>query len=103
MTEEEFRTGKKSQPRSEYARTNDLRVEIKKSIDEAPNYNTNGEGFNFATFDAAIIVRKGTEEGRDTVDLQFTDANGKKHVAMITGRIIQQIASLINVHELGQA
>lgn len=103
MTEEEFRTGKKPELQKQIARTNDLHVEIKPSFDDAPNYNTDGQGFNFATLDKALIIRKGTVEGRDTIDLQFTDAAGKKHVAMITGRLIQQLASMINVHEWPQA
>lgn len=82
------------------ARANILSMEFKASPAEAPDYNTNGEGFKAANILKAIIVKKGTVEGNDTVDLQFEDEAGQKYVAMLTGRLIKSLAAAINTHEL---
>ena len=70
-------------------------IKICDTVEDAPNYNTNGEGFEKATFVQAIVVRNGTEEGQDTVDLQFIDENGHKFIAMTTANIIKTLAGVI--------
>jgi len=44
-----------------------------------------------ATLEEAVIVRKGTQAGNSTVDLIFTDADGNKYVAMITGNLLKAL------------
>lgn len=83
--------------------TNNIEINIKDSPAEAPNYKTGangGEGFKGAILEKAIIVRKGTAEGNDTIDLQFVAEDGTKFVAMVTARILKSITVMTNVfHE----
>jgi hypothetical protein len=80
--------------------TNTLPIEIKDSIEEAPDYKTNGEGFEAAEIIKAIVVRRGTVEGNDTVDIQFQDLKGNKFIAMTTGALIKMLAAAINIHKV---
>lgn len=77
-----------------------LKIEIKDSYKEAPNYNTGengGEGFKGAKLTKAIVVRKGMESGLDTVDLHFEDENGQKFIALVSGNIIKMLAATVNI------
>ncbi len=83
--------------------TNNVDIQIKNTVAEAPDYKqglNGGEGFGGASLERAIIVRNGTVGGNDTVDLQFVAADGKKYVAMVTARILRSIVLCTNVaHE----
>lgn len=75
--------------------TNDINIRIFPSPAEAPDYNTNGEGFRHAEITTAIVVRNGTEGGKATVDLQFIDPRtGQKYVAMITAALLAQVVNI---------
>jgi hypothetical protein len=76
--------------------TNDIAIQICNSPEEAPHYARPGDYAQFQNADIikAVIVRGGTATGNDTVDLQFVTADGRKHVAMITARILKQITNL---------
>lgn len=76
---------------------NDLPIEIFDSIEEAPNYVEIGD-WGEAKIIKAVVVRNGTKSGKDTVDFQFTTADGKKHIAMITGSLIKLLSQTINIH-----
>lgn len=71
--------------------TNSIALHIFNDPSEAPNYNTDGKGTLSANLDAAIIVKNGTESGSATVDLQFTDKNGQRYVAMITANLLRMV------------
>jgi len=71
--------------------TNHIAIQICASPDDAPNYNTNGEGIKPATLDRAIIVKDGTVGGEPTVDLQFTDEKGNRYIAMITANLLKSV------------
>lgn len=73
---------------------NEAKVFIHDSIDKAPQWNeqTHVESVNVGEFH---IVRKGTNEGRSTVDIVLIDTDGMKYVAMTTGLIIRLVANLI--------
>lgn len=47
--------------------------------------------YGAASIDEVVVVRKGTESGKPTVDFLITDANGKKHVVMVTGAPLKMI------------
>jgi hypothetical protein len=70
---------------------NHINIQICNSTQEAPNYNTNGQGIKPANLDTAIIVKNGTIEGNPTVDLQFTDKDGNRYIAMITANLLKSI------------
>lgn len=77
---------------------NVLHARICDSPKEAPNYN--GGDFAGANLKEAVIVLKGTEAGKPTVDLVFeiVDAKGAPvavAVAMTTGEIIKMLAGAI--------
>lgn len=74
---------------------NSLSIKICDNPQEAPDYNTNGEGFKGAKIEKVLIVRQGTEGGNDTVDIQFTDQEGNKFVAMTTGRLLKSVTDLL--------
>lgn len=77
--------------------TNNITIQICNSIEEAPNYN-NLPGWHAAEVTKAIIVRNGTVNGNDTIDLQFKDLEGKNYSCMITAALFKQIAALANTH-----
>jgi len=79
--------------------TNDIAIKICNSIEEAPDYKTNGQGYKPATIKGAIIVRNGTEGGNDTVDLQFVDEDGNKYIAMVTAEILNSVVVCTNIHK----
>lgn len=72
-----------------------LSIKIFNSPEEAPNYNTNGEGVKAAHVKEAVIVRNGTVGGNATVDLVFEDDKGQKFVGMITGRLLKQVTDIL--------
>ena len=77
-----------------------LQISIKESSAQAPNYNFKGTEFKAALLTQAVIVKKGTENGKTTVDLvlEIKDSKGKTEslcVAMITGAIIKGLAAAI--------
>lgn len=81
--------------------SNQISIEIK-TVEEAPNYKTGdngGEGFKALNCTKAIIVKNGMVSGNCTVDLQFVDDQGQKHVYFVTGRIIQALAQAISAHQ----
>ena len=71
-----------------------LDIQICNSVEEAPNYNTDGQGFKGAKLIKAIVVRDGTEGGHDTVDLQFETEDGQKFIAMTTGRLLKTVTNI---------
>lgn len=75
-----------------------LAMEIKDRIEDAPNYKQEG-GWNGATLRKAIIVRDGTEEGNDTIDLQFVDDKGNRYVAMITARLLRGVTDQCRIKD----
>lgn len=72
--------------------SNHLTIEIYDRVSEAPNYTA--EEWNSAKVDKAVVVRKGTVEGNDTVDLQFVDEKGNKYVALITACLLKGLAEV---------
>ena len=75
--------------------TNHLNIKVVDSPEDAPHYNRDMVDVRAATITQVIVVKKGTVEGRSTVDFQFTDQQGAQYVAMITGTLILQLASVI--------
>lgn len=72
-----------------------LSVRIFNSPEEAPNYNTNGEGIKAAFVKEAVIVKNGTVGKNATVDLVFQDEKGQKYVAMLTGRLLKTVTDVL--------
>jgi hypothetical protein len=75
--------------------TNVLSIQVVETPQEAPNYNRDAIDVRGATISQVIIVKRGTVEGNPTVDFQFTDQQGAQYVAMLTGRLVQSLASVI--------
>lgn len=73
--------------------TNNLKVKVVE-LDDAPDYNKE-EGWIGIDITDVLVVKNGTVEGNPTVDLKFTDRDGKKYVAMITGGILEMLAGVI--------
>ncbi|MFM6929947.1 MAG: hypothetical protein ACKOX6_15865 [Bdellovibrio sp.] len=73
---------------------NALAIEVCKSVEEAPDYRALG-GYDAADLSRVVIVKNGTQNGNPTVDLVFTDKNGNKYVAMITGKLFKAAAQLV--------
>ncbi len=68
-----------------------VEIQIVDSIEEAPKYKK--EEFTILKMEKCIIVGKGTTEGNPTVDIQMTDANGKKYLVMAKAGIIEGMGS----------
>ena len=74
---------------------NILSIEIADSPDDAPNWNRDFPDVRSCHISKAIIVSKGMESGKATVDLVVTDLEGNKFVAMLTGDLIKSLARAI--------
>jgi hypothetical protein len=72
--------------------TNNISVEVKESISEAPTYD---KEWIQAKIDKAIIFKGGTTSGKPTVDLQLSDRKGKKYLVMATGGILEMVMAAI--------
>jgi len=73
--------------------TNDLNILLSDSPHDAPTYRP--PEYRGANMTTAHVVGKGTIGGFPTVDLIFIDENGQKYVAMLTGKLIQGLASAV--------
>ena len=73
-------------------------MEIVDTPNDAPNYREDPKWTGLEVT-KCVIVDKGTQEGRPTVDIQLEDKDGKKYVAMATGKIISMIASTVDMIE----
>lgn len=72
---------------------NALEIKLCNSVEEAPIYQK--EDFTALVLKQAVVVKNGTVEGNPTVDLVLTDADGKSYIAMVTGRILKTLSSVI--------
>jgi hypothetical protein len=77
---------------------NAINMHVFQDADEATGY-----GFNYNEWDKrptagvatdAVIVRNGTVQGLPTIDLISTDAQGNKHVVMLTGRLLKAVVDV---------
>lgn len=73
-----------------------LVIKIHNSIDEAVNWNKNHPEVKVATLAEAHVVRSGMENGKDTVDLVFKDADGNSYVALVTATILKSLTDVTN-------
>ena len=76
--------------------SNYITIEVVESPQDAPNYARDRVDIRSATITRAVVVKNGTVNGNPTVDIQFTDASGAEFVAMITGNLIEQLASVVS-------
>ena len=76
-----------------------LAIHIHNSPGEAPNWNHTPD-VRGATLEEAHIVRKGTVQGRCTVDLVLVDREGQRFVAMVTGAIAEALAAAVRGAEM---
>lgn len=58
---------------------------------DAPNYEE--PEWLAAEVTKAVVVGRGTQDGAPTVDIQFTTKDGQKHIAMLTGALLQSISA----------
>lgn len=74
------------------------------------SHEAEAHGFNYNEWDKrptpvnatkAVVVQRGTVEGRATVDFITEDASGTKHVFMVTARLLEQIVAVANSHRSG--
>lgn len=67
-------------------------VEIVDSPSEAPKY---ADDVTLLRIEAALIVGKGMVSGAPSVDLQMTDATGRKFLVMTTGSLLEMLGGAI--------
>lgn len=72
-----------------------LSIEIVNSPAEAPNYARDHLDVRAAEITKCIVVNKGTTSGKPTVDFQITAQDGSQFVAMLTGDLVKNLASII--------
>lgn len=72
-----------------------LTIEIANSPEEAPNYSRDFVDVRAARITKAVIVNKGMDSGKPTVDLQFESMDGCKFVAMLTGDLVKGLADAV--------
>lgn len=69
----------------------------RETVNSAPKYD---HSTTMLKMEKAIIVEKGTESGKCTVDLQCVNKHGQKYIIMISGQImacIGEIAKIANM------
>jgi hypothetical protein len=76
--------------------TNALSIQVVDTPQQAPNYNRDSIDVRGATISKVIVVKRGTVEGNPTVDFQIVDRQGGQYVAMLTGKIVQSLAKVID-------
>ena len=74
---------------------NSLPVTVVTRPEEAPNYRRDTLDIRAAKLTNAVVVRIGTVGGNPTVDLQFESEQGEKFVAMVTGAVLETLATVI--------
>lgn len=72
--------------------TDNMNIQITKGVEDAPKY---GNDFKAVKIDTVVVVPRGTVNGNPTVDIQLSDADGNKYVVMVTGGIIETLASVV--------
>ena len=72
--------------------TNDFAVQILDSVAEAPKYGTD---VTLLRIERALVVGKGMVSGAPSVDLQMTDASGRKFLVMTTGSLLEMLGRAI--------
>lgn len=72
-----------------------LKIKIVGSPAEAPHYRRDVCDMRATKLTETVIVCKGTESGRPTVDLVFEDEQGGQYVALVTGALIEQLAGAV--------
>ncbi len=72
--------------------TTHFSVQVLDSVAEAPKY---GEDTSLLRIDTALVVGKGMESGAPSVDLQMTDADGRKFLVMTTGTLLEMLGGAI--------
>lgn len=75
--------------------SNHLDIKIANSPAEAPNYRRDTVDVRGATIEQVVIVLKGTQSGKSTVDFVFKDQQGATYVAMLTGALVKNLAAAI--------
>jgi hypothetical protein len=73
--------------------TNDLNVVLYDTPLMAPTYRK--PEYKPANLTIAGVVGDGTVDGNPTVDLIFEDESGQKYVAMLTGNLIDGVATAV--------
>lgn len=79
-----------------------ISIRIVNRPEDAPNYRRDEPATRSGMVTEAVIVLRGTVEGRSTVDLQFQDQDGGKCVGLLTGALLQSLASAVRGAEAGR-
>lgn len=72
--------------------TTHFNVVLHDSPAEAPKY---GDDTTLLRIDTALVVGNGMESGAPSVDLQMTDAAGRKYLVMTTGTLLEMLGGAI--------
>jgi len=72
--------------------TDHIKVQHHLTPDTAPNYD---ESTNKIDLQETVIIQHGTEQGNPTVDLVFTDNQGRQHVCITKGGYILSLAEIM--------
>jgi hypothetical protein len=75
--------------------TNALKIEIVDSPDKAPHYRRDHVDIRGVSIKKVIVVAKGTQAGKPTVDFQLVAQDGSEFVTMLTGELVKQLANVI--------
>lgn len=70
-----------------------INIEIVEDPTKAPNYQ--GTDVELLKMVKAIIVKKGTEAGNPSIDIQLKDQHGRDFVIMATAALFEGIAAAI--------
>ena len=76
---------------------NELLITLHDSPAEAPTYKAPIKAIDLSQ---AVIVGKGMESGKPTVDFLFTDADGNKYVTMLTGAVVEALGQAVMAKRL---
>lgn len=73
--------------------SNAVTINVAESVDTAPKYEW--RDFKGVTITNCVIVPRGTEQGKPTIDLVMHDDSGNRYVSMMTGSMLESIAAAV--------
>lgn len=76
----------------------DISIKIVDSPEHAPDYK--GTGAKAVQLKEVIVVGRGMESGRPTVDLILMGEDGQQYVAMVTGNLMEMVGGATQVKRI---
>ncbi len=78
---------------------NVMPIEIVESPEDAPNYARDNVDIRGLTITKVVVVKRGMESGKASIDFQLVAKDGSEFVAMTTGTLLIALAQVIAANQ----